>query len=390
MNNNGYIKWGKCKVRYDIDEFGFWLNWEDIANILNLDANFKWVSYEDTKSILYNKYDDKPFVDSFLIWLENEVKPILVRGMKRLKEEKDLREQTKEVLPTIRKAGSYAIQNQFKLPQTQSKAVVKESTLHNLMGQENKGISKIESEAVKTDIQVFNFEAKEIRVIIKDNEPLFCAFDLCRVLEYKNGKDTINRIFGDGVVKCYPIKDRLNRVQEAKFLTESQMYKLIMRSKAKCAEALQDFVCNEVLPTIRKTGSYAMQNQYKLPQTYAEALRELANTHEALELAKAQIESDKPKVDFANNVSKAENEISIGEFAKILNIKGLGEKNLFKWLRDEGYLRLNNMPYQEFINKGYFRVIEKTREDKNGRIYTYTQTLITGQGQIYLQEVKNG
>lgn len=82
------------------------------------------------------------------------------------------------------------------------------------------------------------------------------AYDLCQVLEYKNGKDTINRLFGDGVVKCYPITDRLGREQNAKFLTESQMYKLIMRSNAKNAEAFQDWICGEVLPSIRKNGGY--------------------------------------------------------------------------------------------------------------------------------------
>ena len=60
-------------------------------------------------------------------------------------------------------------------------------------------------------LQVFNCELGSIRVIVDNGEPYFMASDLCQSLEYRNGKDTINRIFGDGVVKCYPIIDRLGR-----------------------------------------------------------------------------------------------------------------------------------------------------------------------------------
>ena len=53
------------------------------------------------------------------------------------------------------------------------------------------------------DIQVFNCELGSIRVIIKNGEPLFMASDLCKVLEYKNGRDTINRLFSNSVAKYY-------------------------------------------------------------------------------------------------------------------------------------------------------------------------------------------
>ena len=158
----------------------------------------------------------------------------------------------------------------------------------------------------------------EVRVIFIDNEPLFMASDLCQVLEYKNGKDTINRLFEDGVVKCYPIVDKLGREQNAKFLTEAQMYKLIMRSNAKNAEAFQDWVCNEVLPSIRKTGSYSIQQQ--IPKTYGEALLEAGRLALENERLLTQAKENQLKIEAFNELMSI-----IDDFIERVN------KTLEKW-----------------------------------------------------------
>ena len=124
----------------------------------------------------------------------------------------------------------------------------------------------VKSKAQASNLQVFNCELGSVRVIVENGNPLFMAYDLCQSLEYKNGKDTINRLFGDGVAKCYPIIDSLGREQNAKFLTESQMYKLIMRSNAKNAEAFQDWICGEVLPSLRKNGGYIANQENMTPE----------------------------------------------------------------------------------------------------------------------------
>lgn len=332
MTKETYFKWGKCKIRYKIDNDGiYWFSWDDIAHFLHLDITFNWATYDEVVSELYNKYDDKIFVDSFLLWFENEIKPIVKK--------------------------------------------------------ENKNISVSEKNALTetTNIQVFNFEAKDIRVIFNNEQPLFCLYDIAKVLEFRDGnelKNSIEREFEPYRLNLYPLKTNTRGIQKFTFIKEEHLYFIMMRSRSNKAKPFRQWICNEVLPTIRKTGSYAV-NQFKTPTNMIEALELALEQAKQIQALENKIESDKPKVEFANNVSQAENEVSIGDFAKILNIKGFGEKNLFKWLRDEGYLRLNNMPYQKYINRGYFKVVEKTREDKNGRIYTYTQTLIAGQGQIY-------
>lgn len=121
-------------------------------------------------------------------------------------------------------------------------------------------------------------------------------------------------------------------------------------------------------------------SNFKLPQTYAEALRELADTHEALELAKAQIESDKPKVEAFETLMDSKDAIDFLHFSKII---GIGRTTLFEELRDRGILNRNNIPYQQYVDSGYFRVVESTyTQGENTR--TYCKTMILPKGQEWL------
>lgn len=120
-----------------------------------------------------------------------------------------------------------------------------------------------------------------------------------------------------------------------------------------------------------------------IPQNYAEALRMLADSFEENISLKTKIKDDKPFIDFAYQITESEGCISIGDFAKILCKKGLdiGEKRLFKFLRNKGFLTNKNTPYQRFLEAGYFRVVEKTIPNLLSR-ELYAQTLITGKGQL--------
>lgn len=128
---------------------------------------------------------------------------------------------------------------------------------------------------MQNQIQVFSNENfGSVRVIGDSQNPLFCASDVCKALGYKNGRDTIERLFGKGVAKCYTPTNGGN--QELTYLTESQLYKLIMRSDAKNAEQFQDWVCGEVLPSIRKNKMYIegdmLQTMLSNPDTMIKVL----------------------------------------------------------------------------------------------------------------------
>lgn len=122
------------------------------------------------------------------------------------------------------------------------------------------------------EVTVFTFNQSQVRTIIDvDGNLLFCGKDVCQILGYK---DTVNAIKQHccGVVKYHPIVDSLGRTQEARFLTEPDLYRLIVGSQLPAAQEFEKWVFEEVLPTIRKTGQYKMQqmSQQLVPAEIAE------------------------------------------------------------------------------------------------------------------------
>lgn len=120
------------------------------------------------------------------------------------------------------------------------------------------------------NLQIFsNSEFGEIRTITKDNEPMFCLADVCKALGLEQVSRVKTRLNDDGVTTSKVI-DRLGREQEATFINESNLYKTIFQSRKESAERFTEWVTSEVLPSIRKTGSYSK------PLTTSEQIRLLA------------------------------------------------------------------------------------------------------------------
>lgn len=109
------------------------------------------------------------------------------------------------------------------------------------------------------EIKIFeNAQFGQIRTAGTSNDPLFCAIDIARALNYSNpAKAVIDHCKGVTILET----PSNGGVQNTKFIDEGNMYRLILKSKAPQAEAFQDWVCEEVLPSIRKTGSYSVTNQ---------------------------------------------------------------------------------------------------------------------------------
>ena len=120
------------------------------------------------------------------------------------------------------------------------------------------------------ELQIFNNEEfGSVRTITKDNEPMFCLADVCKALELEQVSRVKSRLKEDGVTNSKVI-DRLGREQEATFINESNLYKVIFQSRKPSAEKFTDWVTDEVIPSIRKTGSYAV------PMTTGEQIQLLA------------------------------------------------------------------------------------------------------------------
>lgn len=223
------------------------------------------------------------------------------------------------------------------------------------------------------ELQIFNNEEfGSVRTITKDNEPMFCLTDVCKALDITHVTDVKNRLKQDGVGTSEVI-DNLGRKQNATFINEANLYKVIFQSRKPSAERFTDWVTSEVLPSIRKYGTYC------LPRTYKEALAQLlieVDKNEKLELENKEM---KPKAEFFDTVADSKTAISMNEVAKVLNIKGYGRNNLFEFLRENKVLDRWNVPYQRYVDNGWFRVIEQHYQ-KNGEPIVTTKTLVYQKG----------
>ena len=120
-----------------------------------------------------------------------------------------------------------------------------------------------------------------------------------------------------------------------------------------------------------------------LPKDLPNALRLAADLAEKVENQKTVIAYLEPLAEFHDRVAEAINCQTIQEVAKVL---GVGPNRFFAWLRDRKILMKNNQPYQQHIDQGHFKMVENQYTDQRREVHTYTRTLITGKGLIYLQK----
>ena len=232
------------------------------------------------------------------------------------------------------------------------------------------------------NLTLFNYENHEIRTVAIDNEPYFVGKDVADVLGYQNGSRDINRHVDEEDRTKVMVFDG-NQDKETIIINESGVYSLVFGSKLPSAKRFKHWVTSEVLPTLRKTGSY------KMPETYAEALRQLADEVEQKQRLMIENEEMKPKAIFADAVNTSTSDILIGDLAKLIKQNGhdIGQKRLFEWMRQNDYLiktgSSKNMPTQKAMELGLFRVKESTVVNSDGSIRVTKTTKVTGKGQIY-------
>ena len=242
------------------------------------------------------------------------------------------------------------------------------------------------------NIQVFNYEANEIRTVQHDNDVWFVAKDVCDVLGYANPRKAIaDHIDNDekGVTIC----DTPGGSQEMTIINESGLYTLILRSNKPNAKAFRKWVTGTVLPSIRKTGFYATPDTAQRilddPDTFINVLKAYKEQKAHNAELEAKVQEDKPKVLFAEAVNTSNDSMLVGNFAKILRQNGIdiGQNRLFAWLRENGYLMCGgeryNMPTQSSMEKGLFTVKKNVVNNPDGSIKVTHTTKITGKGQIY-------
>ena len=234
------------------------------------------------------------------------------------------------------------------------------------------------------DLKIFeNKEFGEIRTVIKDGEPWFVGRDVALALGYAKPENAVMVHIDDDDKTLTLIQGRCSTgSQNTTIINESGLYSLVLSSKQPNAKKFKKWVTSEVLPSIRKNGGYiAGQDTMSDDELMARALQVAQNKI---------LEREKPKAIFADAVAASHTSILIGDLAKLISQNGvsIGQKRLFKWLRDNGYLIKRegsdrNMPTQRSMEMKLFEVKESTISNPDGSVRITRTPKVTGKGQQY-------
>lgn len=240
----------------------------------------------------------------------------------------------------------------------------------------------------------FDFHGATVRVLTDEHdETWFVGKDVATILGYKDTFDALKKHVDE--------EDKQNR-QNASFdsprgmtlINESGLYSLILSSKLPQAREFKHWVTSEVLPSIRKHGGYMAGQEAMSPeQMLAASMRwlesRIAEQQGQIASQQAQLDAQAPKVLFADAVSTSKRCILVGELAKILRQNGvdMGEKRLFAWLREHGYLMqrngVRNFPTQHSMDLGLFQVKETPIVHSDWHTTLSVTTKVTPKGQQY-------
>lgn len=244
------------------------------------------------------------------------------------------------------------------------------------------------------EMQIFsNPEFGQVRVVERDGAPWFVGKDVAELLGYAK--------FRNAIATHVDTEDALKQgiltnggVQETTIINESGVYSLILSSKLPKAKQFKRWVTSEILPAIHKHGAYMTEETLEKALTSPDFLirlaTELKDEKEKRKQAEADLEAAKPKMLFADAVSASDNTILVGDLAKLIKQNGqpLGQKRLFNWMRENGYLIKRqgadyNSPTQKAMELGLFKIKETAITHADGHVSISKTVKVTGKGQTY-------
>lgn len=240
------------------------------------------------------------------------------------------------------------------------------------------------------ELKIFeNAEFGQVRTVTIDDEPWFVGRDVAEALGYAEPRSAVSKKVDEadrGVAEMETPSGK----QKMTTINESGLYALIFGSKLESAKRFKHWVTSEVLPAIRKHGVYAVDELLNNPDIAIKAFTALKEEREKNKALQADNARMKPKEIFADAVATSKQSILIGELAKLLKQNGYdtGEKRLFTYLRDNGYLIRRkgtdyNAPTQKSMEMGLFEVKETAVTHSDGHTTINKTTKITGKGQQY-------
>ena len=242
------------------------------------------------------------------------------------------------------------------------------------------------------ELQEFNFQGNQLRMVLIDSEPFFVGKDAATAIGYSNTRKAIR----DHVKAKYQREERIVTpfgTQTMTVISEPGLYQLAGESKLPSAGPFQDWVYEQVLPSIRKHGAYmtpeTIEKAIYNPDFIINLATKLKDEQAKTAALTADNETMKPKALFADAVATSHTSILIGDLAKLIRQNGvdIGQNRLFAWLREHGYLigsgDRRNMPTQRAMDLGLFDIKERTFQNPDGSVRITKTTKVTGKGQQY-------
>lgn len=226
---------------------------------------------------------------------------------------------------------------------------------------------------------------KEFKIYGDIENPLFLAKDVAEWLEMdiSNASRMLKNVDENEKVLAR------HNTTSATFLTEDGLYEVLMQSRKPIAKAFKREV-KIILKTIRQNGMYATDKLLDNPDLAIQAFTKLKEEREKRKALEIEKEQNRPKVIFAEAVETSKSSILIGDLAKLIKQNGvdMGQKRLFTWLRENGYLIKRqgsdyNMPTQKAMELGLFEIKETAVTHSDGHITVNKTPKVTGKGQIY-------
>lgn len=235
----------------------------------------------------------------------------------------------------------------------------------------------------------------KVRVVEQGGEPWFVGKDVAEILGYSDLNKAVAMHVDDDDKKLNDKTSPSFGQRGTTLINESGLYSLILSSKLPDAKKFKHWVTAEVLPAIRKTGGYiAGSEKMSDAELMAKAVLVAQATIKERDARIKELESDtqrmKPKEIFADAVSASEQTILIGDLAKLIKQNGhdMGQKRMFEWLRNNGYLIKRqgadyNSPTQRAMEMGLFRIKETAVTHSDGHVTVSKTVKVTGKGQAY-------
>ena len=228
---------------------------------------------------------------------------------------------------------------------------------------------------------------KQLRIYGDFENPLFKADEVAKWIEHSNVSKMLESIDDNEKIKLEV--GTLTNGYSAWFLTEDGLYEVLMQSRKPIAKKFKKKV-KEILKDVRKYGMYATDELLDNPDLIIKMATRLKEEKAKNKELEDKMKENKPKVLFADSVETSKNTILIGELAKIIKQNGvdIGQKRLFTWLRDNGFLIKRegtdyNMPTQKSMELELFEIKETAVTHSDGHISINKTPKVTGKGQVY-------